>query len=77
MSSVVQQDCASVETICVYVTEYYNNRVTVFHTSGEFVHSFGEGGSDRGALDCPHGIAVDQDGFVFVCDTDNNCIQMF
>ena len=41
----------------VYVTEWY---VSVFRTSGEFVCSFG-----KSAKLC--GIAVDQDGFVFVC----------
>ena len=40
----------------VYVTEWY---VSVFRTSGEFVCSFG-----KSAKLC--GIAVDQDGFVFV-----------
>ena len=53
----------------VYVTERGNNRVSVFHTSGQFVHSFGEWGSGRGELKYPRGIAIDQDGFVFICDT--------
>ena len=61
----------------VYVTEWGNDRVSVFHTSGEFVHSFGKKGSGRGELNFPRGIAVDQDGFVFVCDTGNNRIQVF
>ena len=61
----------------VYVTEYYNNRVSVFLTSGEFVHSFGEERSGRGELKDPYGIAIDRDGFVFVCDIGNNRIQVF
>ena len=61
----------------VYVTDCCNNRVTVFRTSGEFVHSFGEEGSGRGELHWPYGIAIDCDGFVFVCDNDNNRIQVF
>ena len=61
----------------VYVTEHYNHRVTVFHTSGEFVHSFGKKGSGRGKLKYPWGIAIDRDGFVFVCDNENNRIQVF
>ena len=61
----------------VYVTEYCNHCVTVFRTSGEFVHSFGEEGSGRGELKDPFGIAIDQDGFVFVCDIGNNRIQVF
>ena len=75
VSSVVQQDCVSGDY--VYVTEYYNNRVSVFLTSGEFVHSFGEERSGRGELKDPYGIAIDRDGFVFVCDIGNNRIQVF
>ena len=67
------------EGICVcggyvYVTEWRNNRVSVFRTSGEFIYSFEKKGSE---LHNPFGIAVDQDGFVFVCDTGNSRIQVF
>ena len=61
----------------VYVTEYLNHCISVFRTSGEFVHSFGKKGSGRGELNNPYGIAIDQDGFVFVCDTGNNRVQVF
>ena len=61
----------------VYVTEKSNANVSVFHTSGEFVHSFGERGSGRSELKHPRGIAIDRDGFVFVCDSGNSCIQVF
>ena len=61
----------------VYVTERWNYRVSVFCTSGEFAHYFGKTGSGRGELSVPYGIAIDQDGFVFVCDTGNNRIQVF
>ena len=44
---------------------------------GEFVHSFGRFGSGRGELKIPYGIAIDQDGFVFVCDCYNNRTQVF
>ena len=54
----------------VYITEYVSSRISVFCTSGEFVHSFGKFGSGRGELRFPCGIAIDQDGFVFVCDAD-------
>ena len=62
----------------VHVTEcYLYCCVSVFRTSGEFVHSFGKKGSGRGELNFPHGIAIDHDGFVFVCDNDNNRVQVF
>ena len=61
----------------VYITELFN-RVSVFRTSGEFVHSFGKKeGTGRDELRAPYGIAVDRDGFVFVCYKDNSCIQVF
>ena len=58
----------------VFVTESGNRRVSVFLTSGEFVHSFGKKQSEP---DGPRGIAVDQEGFVFICKKGNNCIQVF
>ena len=61
----------------VYITEYVSSRVSVFCTSGEFVHSFGKFGAGRGELRFPRGIAIDQDGFVFVCDAGNKRIQVF
>ena len=61
----------------VYVAEWGNHCVSVFRTSSEFVHSFGKEGFNRGELKAPNGIAIDRDGFVFVCDTDNNRIQVF
>ena len=61
----------------VYVAECWNNRVSVFHTSGAFITSFGGRGSGEGELENPNGITTDQDGFLYVCDTYNNCIQIF
>ena len=58
----------------VYVSEWGDNNVSVFQTSGEFVHSFGKKGSGK---DGPYGIAVDYDGFIFVCDNGNGRIQVF
>ena len=61
----------------VYITELFHC-VSVFHVSGEFVHCFGKKeGPGRDKLSAPYGIAVDQDGFVFVCDKDTSCIQVF
>ena len=57
----------------VYITDGKEGccHVSVFRISGEFVNSFGCG---RGELCQPHSIAVDKHGFVFVCDSSNNCI---
>ena len=77
-----QSKHSDIEKLCicgdyVYATEWATHYVSVFHTSGKCVGSFGKRGSGRGGLKYPRGIAVDQDGFVFVCDTDNSRIQVF
>ena len=62
-----------VEHDYVYVVENMNHRVSVFYTSGEFITSFDGRGSGVGELSW---ITVDQDGFLYVCDS-SNCIQVF
>ena len=59
----------------VYVVEWGNHRVSVFYTSGEFITSFGMEGSG-GKLSNPLGITIDQDGFLYVCDSYTS-IQVF
>ncbi|XP_064396595.1 E3 ubiquitin-protein ligase TRIM71-like [Halichondria panicea] len=46
----------------VYVVEQTNKRVSVFTKDGQFVTSFG-----NGHITDPYGVAVDSDGFVYVC----------
>ena len=77
-----QNKYSDLEKLCihgdyVYVTQWANHSVSVFQTSGKYVGSTGKGKSDEGELKYPRGIAVDQDGFVFVCDSHNSCIQVF
>ena len=45
----------------VYISEEDNFRVSAFTSGGHFVTSFGEG------LGSPHGLAVDDNGVVYVC----------
>ena len=63
----------------VYVSEWGNNYVSVFTTSGRFVHTIGRHmhGSGPGELDGPRGVVVDTDGFVYVCDFFNHRVQIF
>ena len=52
----------------MYVTEYEGYCVSVFTTSGKFVHQFGSAGSKRGQFDHPYGITFDRNGFLYVSD---------
>ena len=53
--------CIEVIGELLYVTDMFTNRVSVFHTSGELCTTFGEGYLSR-----PEGLAIDEDGFVYV-----------
>ena len=61
----------------VYISEQGNNRISIFHTSGQFVGTLCKTGSGEGELNYPWGLAVDQDGFLFICDSKNSRIQIF
>ena len=55
------------------------HRVSVFTTSteGQLVTSIGKKGAGPGEFNNPRGLAVDNNGVVYVCDYSNNRIQVF
>ena len=59
----------------VYVTDVTSHCVFVFTTDGEYVTSFGQRGQKEGDFDYPFYIHVDNNGFIYVCDFHDNCIQ--
>ncbi len=62
----------------LYVSDGYGNaRVHHFSPRGELVRSWGEPGSGPGQFRLVHAVAVDEDGRVFVCDRENDRIQIF
>jgi DNA-binding beta-propeller fold protein YncE len=62
----------------LYVSDGYGNaRVHQFSPQGELIRSWGEPGTGPGQFMLPHGIAVHHDGRVFVCDRENDRIQIF
>jgi sugar lactone lactonase YvrE len=62
----------------IYITDGYGNaRVHIFSPKGELVRSWGEPGSGPGQFHLPHGIAVDAEGKVYVCDREADRIQIF
>jgi DNA-binding beta-propeller fold protein YncE len=62
----------------LYVSDGYGNcRVHRFAPTGALKQSWGVPGSGPGQFFLPHGIAVAADGRVFVCDRENDRIQIF
>ena len=61
----------------VYVANYGKHCVSVFTTKGEHVTTFGQGGSGDGDFNGSVGVCADKDGFVCVCDYNNNRVQIF
>ena len=61
----------------VYVGDGRNNRLSIFHTDGEFIKSIGKEENGPLQFDGPHGLAVDKEGTLYVCDTFNHRIQIF
>jgi DNA-binding beta-propeller fold protein YncE len=62
----------------LYVSDGYGNaRVHRFSPKGELLQSWGEPGTGEGQFNTPHGIWVHPDGRVFVCDRENDRIQIF
>ena len=61
----------------VYVTDYHSHCMSVFTTGGLYVTSFGQHGSKEGEFNTPSYLCIDNDGFIYICDTLNNRIQCF
>jgi streptogramin lyase len=62
----------------LYVSDGYGNcRVHRFTAEGQLLESWGEPGSEQGCFITPHGIWVHDDGRLFVCDRENDRIQIF
>ena len=59
------------------VDGYGNSRIHRFTADGKLIKSWGERGAGPGQLSTPHGIWVDGVGRVYVCDRENNRVQIF
>ena len=61
-----------------YVSDgYKNTRVIKFSAEGKFEFEWGGKGKGSGEFNLPHGIAVDAQGRVIVCDRENERLQVF
>ena len=61
----------------IAVTEWGNNRVSVFSSDGTHLRSFGRRGQNNGEFQFPTGIAFDSHGNVVVADNWNHRVQVF
>ena len=62
----------------LYISDGYgNSSVHRFTADGRYIASFGAPGSGPGQFLVPHSIRVAHDGRVFVCDRENNRVQVF
>ena len=62
---------------CVYVLEHTFHRVSIFDCTGKYIKSFGKEGDKDGEFRNACGVAVSDEGYVYVSDTGNNRIQVF
>lgn len=61
-----------------YVSDgYKNTRVIKFSVAGKFEFEWGTKGKGPGEFHLPHGITVDMEGRVIVCDRENARLQVF
>ncbi|MFN9970544.1 MAG: SMP-30/gluconolactonase/LRE family protein, partial [Phycisphaerae bacterium] len=56
---------------------YGNARVHRFSADGKLKNSWGTPGTGPGQFHIPHGIAIDQEGLVWVADRENSRLQIF
>jgi peptidylglycine monooxygenase len=62
----------------IYISDgYANSSVHRFSSSGRFISSFGSPGRGPGQFNVPHSIRISNDGRVYVCDRENNRVQVF
>jgi DNA-binding beta-propeller fold protein YncE len=62
----------------MYISDGYGNaRIHKYSAEGKLLFSWGEPGSGPGQFHIPHGIAVADDGTVFVADRENSRLQLF
>jgi sugar lactone lactonase YvrE len=54
-----------------------NNRIMKFDKTGKFIKAWGKSGSGPEDLNCPHALAMDSQGRLFVADRGNDRIQVY
>ena len=63
-------------TISLWHTDKWLNCLQVFNKEGAYVRQIGSKGTSPGHFRSPEGIAVDIKGYIYVCDTCNDRVQV-
>ena len=62
----------------VLVIQYRGHCINIYELEGKLIKSVGSNGSGEAQFYCPHGLAVsDRTNNVYVCDCNNNRVQIF
>ena len=67
----------AIEDEHIFVADRGGNQVVVMTTAGEFVMATGSYGTASGQFQNPSGVAMDLDGYLYVCDYGNSRLQVF
>jgi DNA-binding beta-propeller fold protein YncE len=71
-------DIALTPTGEMFITDGYGNaRVHKFAADGTYLFSWGEPGTGPGEFNMPHGVWIDRQGRLLVCDRENDRVQIF
>ncbi|MDI6891800.1 MAG: 6-bladed beta-propeller [Actinomycetota bacterium] len=61
----------------LYVTDVGDQSIKIFSSRGRLLRKFGRDGDGEGEFAFPNGIAVSEDGTIFVADSNNSRVQVF
>jgi DNA-binding beta-propeller fold protein YncE len=62
----------------IYISDGYGNaRILEYNAKGERVRQWGSAGTGSGQFNQPHGIAIDDQGVIYVADRNNARLQRF
>ncbi|MDI6717136.1 MAG: 6-bladed beta-propeller, partial [Actinomycetota bacterium] len=61
----------------LYVTDAGDHDIKIFTTDGRLLKKFGRPGYKPGEFMFPHGITADENGEIFVADSNNSRVQVF
>ena len=56
---------------------YQNSKVHKYDPNGKLIKSWGTPGVDEGEFNIVHNLALDSNGYLYVCDRENHRIQIF